>query len=64
MLTVAELNVQNGATRAVRGLRMTVGTNAVVALLGANGAGKSTTLQAIAGVIRPVRGSIRWPAGA
>ncbi len=59
MLTVSDLNVQSGATRAVRGLRLTVGTGAVIGLLGVNGSGKSTVLQAIAGVIRPVRGSIQ-----
>lgn len=59
MLTVADLSVQQGATRAVRDLRMTVGSGMAIALLGANGAGKSTTLQAIAGMIRPVRGSIQ-----
>ena len=59
MLTVADLSVQYGATRVIRDLRLTVGSGMAVALLGANGAGKSTTLQAIAGMIRPVRGSIQ-----
>jgi len=59
MLTVADLSVQYGATRVVRDLRLTVGSGMAIALLGANGAGKSTVLQAIAGAIRPVRGSIQ-----
>lgn len=50
---------------AVRGVSLTVGQGQVVALLGANGAGKSTTLKAIAGLVRAergevVRGSIRY----
>jgi branched-chain amino acid transport system ATP-binding protein len=44
---------------AIRGLTMTVAGGEVVALLGPNGAGKTTTLLTIAGVLRPVGGSVR-----
>lgn len=43
---------------AVRNVSLTVGQREIVALLGANGAGKSTTVKMIAGVLRPQRGSI------
>ena len=59
MLNIADLTVQHGASRVVQNLRVTVGTGTAAALLGANGSGKSTVLQAVAGLIRPVRGSIQ-----
>ena len=43
---------------AVRGVSLTVAEGQVVALLGANGAGKSTTLKAIAGLVRAERGEV------
>src|SRR5690606_22301165 len=46
------------AILAVRGVSLQVGEGQVVALLGANGAGKSTTLQAIAGLVRAERGEV------
>ena len=59
MLTVSGLCASYGAIRAVTDLGFEVGANSMVAILGANGAGKSTTLRSIAGLHRPVRGSIR-----
>ncbi len=59
MLEVAGLEVRYGAVRAVRGASLAVGDGELVALLGANGAGKSSTLRAIAGALRPAAGSIR-----
>ena len=59
MLTVSELGADYGAIRAVTDLNIEVGAGKMVAILGANGAGKSTTLRSIAGLHRPVRGSIR-----
>ena len=59
MLEVRELEVRYGAVRAVRGASLVVGDGELVALLGANGAGKSSTLRAIAGALRPAAGSIR-----
>ncbi len=59
MLSVTGLNAGYGAIRAVTGIDIEVGAGAFVAILGANGAGKSTTLRSIAGIHRPVGGSIR-----
>ena len=50
MLDVASLKVRYGAIEAVRGLDLSVGKGEIVALLGANGAGKSSTLAAISGL--------------
>jgi branched-chain amino acid transport system ATP-binding protein len=59
MLEVAGLEVRYGAIRAVRGISLGVGAGELVALLGANGAGKSSTLMCIAGAVRAAAGSIR-----
>jgi branched-chain amino acid transport system ATP-binding protein len=59
MLNVSGLCASYGAIRAVTDLGFEVGAGTMVAMLGANGAGKSTTLRSIAGLHRPVRGSIR-----
>lgn len=45
---------------ALHGISLTVGHQEVVALLGANGAGKSTTLRTISGLIKPNSGRIKW----
>lgn len=64
MLTVSALSTSGGAAggavRSLRGVALGVGAGAFVAVLGGNGAGKSTLLRAIAGVERPVRGSIQF----
>jgi branched-chain amino acid transport system ATP-binding protein len=59
MLSVSGLCASYGAIRAVTDLSFEVGARSMVAILGANGAGKSTTLRSIAGLHRPVRGSIK-----
>ena len=59
MLSVSGLCASYGAIRAVTDLSFEVGAKSMVAILGANGAGKSTTLRSIAGLHRPVRGSIK-----
>jgi branched-chain amino acid transport system ATP-binding protein len=59
MLSVSGLCASYGAIRAVSDLSFEVAARSMVAILGANGAGKSTTLRSIAGLHRPVRGSIR-----
>src|SRR5262245_62135294 len=59
MLEVADLEVRYGAIRAVRGVSLTVATGELVALLGANGAGKSSTLMCIAGALKAAGGSVR-----
>jgi branched-chain amino acid transport system ATP-binding protein len=58
MLKVTDLTVNYGAIEAVRGLSFDVAAGQVVAIIGANGAGKSTTLNAISGLLKPVRGKI------
>ena len=59
MLEVAELEVRYGAVRAVRGVTLRVAKGELVTLLGANGAGKSSTLMCIAGALRASGGTIR-----
>jgi branched-chain amino acid transport system ATP-binding protein len=60
MLTLTKVNAGYGAIQVLKELTLEVGPTEIVALLGANGAGKSTTLLTIAGVV-PVRGGeITW----
>lgn len=59
MLSVTGLSASYGAIRAVASIDIEVAKGAFVAILGANGAGKSTTLRSIAGIHRPITGSIR-----
>ena len=49
-----------GAVRALRGISIDVPKGAIVALLGANGAGKSSTLKAISGMVKPTAGEIEF----
>ena len=58
LLSVAELRVHYGAVAAIKGVSLHVGPGEVVALLGANGAGKTTMLRTISGLIRPRSGAI------
>ena len=58
MLEVSDLEVRYGAIRAVRGVSFSVAEGDLAVLLGANGAGKSSTLKAIAGALRPAGGRI------
>ena len=60
LLTLQGLKAGYGGALAVRDLSFEVATGAIVALVGANGAGKSTTVQCIAGAIRPTGGAIRF----
>lgn len=60
MLEVRELSVHHGRVQAVRQASLTVGQGEIVALLGANGAGKSSLLGAIAGLHAPSEGQISW----
>jgi len=57
-LEIHDLVVYYGKRRAVEGVSLTVGRGEIVTLLGANGSGKSTTLRAISGLVRPARGRI------
>jgi branched-chain amino acid transport system ATP-binding protein len=58
MLQVTDLHVQYGAIKAIQGISLEVREHEIVALIGANGAGKSTTLRTISGLIRPTGGAI------
>jgi branched-chain amino acid transport system ATP-binding protein len=58
MLSVSALHVRYGAIAALHGISLTVPAGKIVTLIGANGAGKSTTLRAISGVIKSAEGSI------
>ena len=58
MLTLENLNVFYGAIHALRNVSLTVNAGEVVTLIGANGAGKSTTLRAITGLLTPKSGRV------
>ncbi len=58
MLELTDIHARYGAITALRGISLSVSQGELVALLGVNGAGKSTTLATIAGVMRPWQGSI------
>ena len=60
ILKVENINVYYGAIHAIKGISFHVDQGEVVTLIGANGAGKSTTLQAISGLLRSRTGSIEF----
>lgn len=60
LLEVSDVEVGYGAVRALRGVSLRVEQGAMVALLGANGAGKSTMLKTISGVMSPTAGRITF----
>ncbi|MCM3880524.1 MAG: ABC transporter ATP-binding protein [Vicinamibacterales bacterium] len=60
MLTLKNVNVFYGAIHALRDVSITVNAGEVVTLIGANGAGKSTTLRAITGLLTPKTGTITF----
>jgi branched-chain amino acid transport system ATP-binding protein len=60
LLTIRDLWVSYGPVAAIRGVSLVVAPGEVVALLGANGAGKSTMLRTISGLIRPSAGEIHF----
>jgi branched-chain amino acid transport system ATP-binding protein len=59
LLEVKDLHVSYGAITALRGVSLSLGQGEVVALIGANGAGKTSTLRAISGMLKPRGGRIR-----
>ena len=59
MLEVRDLRVNYGRIRALQGVSLDVAEGEIVALIGANGAGKSSTMNAISGVVRAAAGEIR-----
>ncbi|HEX2979146.1 MAG TPA: ABC transporter ATP-binding protein [Anaerolineaceae bacterium] len=60
MLDVQDLNVYYGAIHALQGISFNVEEGEIVSLIGANGAGKSTILRTISGLIRPRGGTIHF----
>lgn len=58
MLTIKDLNVYYGVIQAIKGISFEVNEGEVIALIGANGAGKTTILHTITGLISPKSGSI------
>jgi branched-chain amino acid transport system ATP-binding protein len=60
VLHIENLHVDYGSIPALRGIDMHIEAGEIVALIGANGAGKSTTLKAISGLIAPSRGGIAF----
>ncbi|MBR1420687.1 MAG: ABC transporter ATP-binding protein [Selenomonadaceae bacterium] len=60
MLEVENINVYYGAIHAIKGISLFVEQGEIVTLIGANGAGKSTTLRTISGLLHPREGSISF----
>jgi len=60
MLTLEDVNVYYGQVHALKGVTIEVKEGELVALLGANGAGKSTTLMTVSGILRPHSGHIHY----
>jgi len=60
MLEVAAIDVSYGAIRALHGVSFSVPAGTIVTLIGSNGAGKSTTLRTISGLVRAQAGEIRY----
>lgn len=58
MLTISNLQVYYGAIRALGGISLEVQQGEIVTMIGANGAGKSTTIRTISGLIRPREGEV------
>jgi branched-chain amino acid transport system ATP-binding protein len=58
ILSIRDLKVNYGGIEAVKGISFDVQEGSIVTLIGANGAGKSSTLRAIAGLVKPASGSI------
>ena len=60
LLRLTDLEASYGAVRALQGVSMSVDEGGIVAVLGANGAGKSTTLKSISGMVKPTAGDIEF----
>lgn len=64
MLKVSALDVHYGAVQALHGVNLEVRQGEIVTLIGANGAGKSTVLRAVSGLVAPSKGSITFEGSA
>ncbi len=60
MLEIKNLQVSYGAIKALHGISLSVKAGSIVTLIGSNGAGKSTTLRAISGLVQPQSGEILY----
>ena len=60
MLKVDGLSAHYGGIHALQGISLEVPDGAIVSLIGANGAGKSTTLKAIVGLVKASEGAVTW----
>ena len=60
MLVIENLSVSYGAIRALHGISLQVEAGSIVTLIGSNGAGKSTALRTVSGLIRPQEGRITY----
>lgn len=60
MLKIENLNVRYGGIHAIRGISLEVPIGKIVTLIGANGAGKSSTLRSVAGLVKNKTGNISW----
>jgi branched-chain amino acid transport system ATP-binding protein len=60
LLSIEDIHVSYGKAQALHGITLNVAQGEVVALIGANGAGKSTTLRAVSGLLKPTSGKITW----
>ena len=60
LLTVQDVDVFYGAIHALKGVSLEIRSGEIVTLIGGNGAGKSTTLNTISGLLRPRRGTIHY----
>ncbi|MCX7775337.1 MAG: ABC transporter ATP-binding protein [Spirochaetaceae bacterium] len=60
MLEIKKLSVHYGGIHALQGISLSVPDGSIVTLIGANGAGKSTTLRSIVGLVKPSGGEIVW----
>ena len=60
MLKIENLEVVYGNIKAIKGISLEVNQGEIVTLIGSNGAGKSTTLRAISGILKPKSGSITF----
>ena len=60
ILSIQNLQVKYGGIEAVKGISFDVEEGTIVTLIGANGAGKSSTLRTIAGLVKPAAGSISF----
>ncbi len=60
LLEVKDMHVYYGAIHAIKGISLEVNEDEIVTLIGANGAGKSTTLNTIAGLLKPRQGTVTF----